>query len=97
MSAPDRLDRFVLEELRRAAVIAEGVAARARAEADAAWRDYFQALRDQAEDVELIGRQIAAKRTTMLDAELARIRRLREKIEDIKRRRDERLGRTRQC
>lgn len=63
MSAPDRLDRFVLTELRRAAVIAEGVAARARAEADAAWREYRQALRDQAEDAGIIGRRIWRKRT----------------------------------
>ena len=59
MSAHDAdLDRHVVQELRAAAVRASGAAARAHAEANAAWREYRQALRDQAEDAGIIGRQL---------------------------------------
>jgi len=64
LSAHDAdLDRHVVQELRAAAVRASGVAARAQAEADAAWREYRRALRDQAEDAAIVGRQLWQRRT----------------------------------
>lgn len=63
MSAHDAdLDRHVVQELRAAAVRASGAAARAQAEANAAWREYRRALRDQAEDAGIIGRQLWRER-----------------------------------
>lgn len=53
---------ILLTELRRYAVACEAEAQRARAVADAAWRQWRQALDDEAEDALLVGQQQWAAR-----------------------------------